>query len=354
MISQGKPGCETQLLESLSILVAGDVLTLVSPEVVHLELEGQIRSLSTHFEQKIKDLKTVIGKHPVWSEIADTKQLILQQLDLLLKEKIRCCEQAHKDILELICSPKVSLIPLTPDILCRAKKRIIRGEMPRKSAKVDQDAAIVESLASYFAGISDPQPILLFCSENHSDFAVELNSTDSKDRRFALHPDLARDLPKTHYFTTVADLLQFDKGYESLPPLPQSNEIREALERRVERLGSECDFDLDSEEYRKSFLDLETLRNFQQAQQYLAEVASSLPDEIRSRREILVERIQSLLEQCRRCISWNDRSELKLSQWIDYVPESMIPYTSLSNLLKIEQSLRQYLSVHTERGDKEN
>jgi hypothetical protein len=343
VMSQGKPGCEIQLFERLRVLAEGDVLTLVIPEVVRLELQGHKRNLSEDLRKKFEDLEKAVDKIPVWSEIEDSKRFMFQQLDSFRKEKAQRWEQMYKDILDFIDSSKVSSIPFTSEIMCRAKKRIIRGGMPKKSSRVDQDAAIVESLASYFSDIQDPQPILFFCSENASDFAIGLDSNNTKDRRFALHPDLAADLPVTHYFTTLSDVLELDKGYESLPPLPENKDILEARERE-ERLGSEYDFD--SDEYLDSLQHLETLCNLQLAQHFIAKIAPNLPEEVRTKRAALVEEIENLLTQCRRFKSWDDRSELKLPSWIDFISEDMIPYTSLSNLLKIRDSLQEYSSIH--------
>ena len=54
--------------------------------------------------------------------------------------------------------------------------------------------------------------------------------------------------------------------------------------------------------------------------------------------------------QKRNCKSWDDRSEYKLPSWLDQVPEEMIPYTSLPNLLRITDSLKGYLDVHRKMG----
>lgn len=355
VMSQGKPGCETELFERLRILATGGVLTLIIPEVVYLELEGQMRNLSEDLKQTFGDLKKTINITPVWSEIEDAKRLVLQQLDSLGDEKLHRWQQVYENVLELFKSEKVSSIPFTAEMMCRAKKRIIRGGMPKTSPRLDQDAAIIESLIFHFSLIKDPQPILLFCSENHSDFAIEIQQRRSQDRVFSLHPVLAKDLPKTHFFTQLEDLLQLDQGYESLPQPPNDEEIQEAMD-LAHKLGSECNFDFDAKgygEYIQAVESLESLIKTRLANQYVTEVAPTLPEELLTKREDMVKRIQNLIEQCRQCMSWSDHSETKLPQWIEYVPEGMIPHTSLSNLLKIEGNLNRYLSIHKEMDDNE-
>ena len=72
----------------------------------------------------------------------------------------------------------------------------------------------------------------------------------------------------------------------------------------------------------------------------------TLPDEVQSIRGRLAVKIQRLLILCRNCRSWNDRSEYKLPQWIEYVDEEMIPYTSLPRMVRIKESLEEYLDIH--------
>lgn len=81
-------------------------------------------------------------------------------------------------------------------------------------------------------------------------------------------------------------------------------------------------------------------------EQFVRDFLSSIPPETRRRREALVTEILSLLVQLRQCKSWGERSEYKLNQWIENVPEEMIPYTSLPNLLRIKESLEKYLVTH--------
>ncbi len=89
----------------------------------------------------------------------------------------------------------------------------------------------------------------------------------------------------------------------------------------------------------------ETLHR-KQAEQFTRDFLPTLPADVRDQRTELVNGILVLLQACRDCDSWDDRSEYKLSSWIEHVPEEMLPYTSLPNLLKIQQSLIQYLRIH--------
>lgn len=142
---------------------------------------------------------------------------------------------------------------------------------------------------------------------------------------------------------TVDALHDYERGYEHLPEV-DDEEVRLA-ERKLDRFGDDW---LESEEGEKSFRDLQDLIEKKQAEQFESKFLPTLPPEIRDRRAALVDAIRSLLRSCRECRSWYERSEDKLPQWLDHVPESMIPYTSLPNLLRIKESLGDYLQVHRE------
>ena len=82
--------------------------------------------------------------------------------------------------------------------------------------------------------------------------------------------------------------------------------------------------------------------------QFVTTFLLTLPADVRRRREELVFTAQGLLALCRECKTWDDRSEYKLPQWLDNVPEEMIPYTSLPNLLRINAEVKRYLGIHRE------
>jgi hypothetical protein len=137
----------------------------------------------------------------------------------------------------------------------------------------------------------------------------------------------------------------YEKGYEHLPEVT-SDEIvltRQKLEPYYDDL-------FDSEEGMEIFNTLQQLIEDKHAEQFITTFLPTLPSNIRQKRTKLIEKATSLLAECRNCKSWDDRSEYKLPSWLDQVPEEMIPYTSLPNLLRITDSLKGYLDVHRKMG----
>jgi len=63
-------------------------------------------------------------------------------------------------------------------------------------------------------------------------------------------------------------------------------------------------------------------------------------------RAVLREDISAILRQCRESRTWDDRSELKLTQWLLDTPEDQLHRCSLLKLRRIRNSLRDYLYIH--------
>lgn len=345
VLSQGKPGCELELFEDLRTLASGNAFQLLVPEVIRFEIDRQMRDLPRELRSRFGELKASVNKTSVWSEIADTKEAVLHQLDSLRETKERGWHDRFTKVDEFLRSDCITRLPYTPEIMCRARIRLMRGTKPHK----DQDAAIIESLAAFFEGSSDDHPVLLFCSENHNDFAIELEPGTDRNRRFAIDPDIAKVLPTTHYFLCLDELLQIDQGYESLPKPPESAEIAQAMGMMSELEDEGFD---DTDEYFAALEEVESFYDKRLSQDFKANILPHLPEELRHRRDEVCDNIESMLRRCRKCASWDDiKSESKLNQWLEYVPEHMIRYTTLAKILRIEESVKRYLHIHRSMGE---
>ncbi len=154
-------------------------------------------------------------------------------------------------------------------------------------------------------------------------------------------PQLTRpDLLLTEALSDDA-LDSHELGYEHLPDF--KDEEIEAAEKELDRFGDEW---FDSKDGQTAFDAYTETVHRKLGQQFTSQYLPTIPVEMKERREYLVKHISSLLVACRACKSWDDRSELKLTTWIEHVPEEMIPFTSLPNLLLIRDSMLDYLAVH--------
>ena len=89
-----------------------------------------------------------------------------------------------------------------------------------------------------------------------------------------------------------------------------------------------------------------------QRRQFEIDFYPTLSSEIRQKRKTLIDSTVDLLKKCRACASWDDRSEYKLSSWIENIPEEMIPYTSIPNLLLINERVKEYYQIHMDADAK--
>lgn len=162
-------------------------------------------------------------------------------------------------------------------------------------------------------------------------------------------PPLTRDELLTQKVIEEVCLHDYEKGYEHLPE-PKSDEIRRAKE-YLDSFGEEW---WEEDGGQEAFDRLGELMQKRAAEQFQIEFLPAIPDGIRRRREELIALAQRLLVECRACKSWRERSEYKLPQWLDQVPEEMIPYTSLPNLLSITRELQRYLDIHQAEDAKQS
>jgi hypothetical protein len=337
--TQGRPGCERKHFDDLRKLVENGTFTLLVPEVVHLEVEKVFRSLANALESNCDKLSNSIRKatEGTWNEIDSLKTDVLDRIRQLKQERIAACKTLSQDILAFLGLNAVTKIPLTPEIMVAAKRRRIAGKMPNCKNSSDQDTLIVESLISHLRS-NRTSDLLLFCTENTGDFALEVGSSEL-DRTFVLYPDIQEALPKAHFSTTLSSMLSITSGFEHLPE-PTSEEIEAALENR--RLHD----DIDDESFDESQQALMEAVNKKYVRQFNENILPLLPAEIQNERVQLADEITQILSRCRSCHSWGERSEYKLPQWIEFIERSMIPYTSLPKMVQIRNNLRKYLQIH--------
>jgi hypothetical protein len=154
-------------------------------------------------------------------------------------------------------------------------------------------------------------------------------------------PPLTREELLLQRAITDDCLHDYERGYEHLPEV--SGPEIEAADKALAAFGDDWpESDAGQSAYDRYIKAVQA----KEAEQFLTTFLPTLPPDVRRQREELVAAAQRLLVECRACKSWRDRSESKLPQWLDNVPEQMIPYTSLPNLLRITADLRRYLEIH--------
>ncbi|MCI0458359.1 MAG: PIN domain-containing protein [Gemmataceae bacterium] len=246
VISQGRPGCEITHLDDLRRLVEESKITLLLPEVVQLELGKHWRSFTETVEIEIgkleKELDSLLRKQ-FWTEIEDVQKSLREFLAEQKAKKISAASERFQKVQSLLASPKIIILPFTPDIHFRGRKRLMAGRMPKPENRAHSDACILESLAVFFEHSQKDEHELCFCSENVADFGLA-----AKDRHI-IHPLHKDDLPPaTEYCISLEKVIAFFHS-EQAAVAPSPDVIREALEQRTE---DEVEAEIEMEAERKS------------------------------------------------------------------------------------------------------
>lgn len=140
-------------------------------------------------------------------------------------------------------------------------------------------------------------------------------------------------------------LSEHEKGYEHLPEV-EGYDIRIA-EGQLDSFGDDW---FETDQGMNVFAALTRVIQQKQADQFTNLFFPTLPPEVKQLRATLISEITQLLFRCRACKHWDDRSEYKLPSWLDHVPEEMIPYTSVPNLLRIRGNIEELLEKHRQIG----
>jgi hypothetical protein len=164
---------------------------------------------------------------------------------------------------------------------------------------------------------------------------------------FRDRPTVTRDELLSQHAITDDALYDYERGYEHLPEV-MDIDIENAL-KLLDKFGDDW---FETEDGIKAYKKLTSVVQQKQRRQFEIEFYPTLSGEIKQKRKNLIDSAVNLLKKCRACESWNDRSEYKLSSWIEHIPEEMIPYTSIPNLLLINERLKEYYQIHIDADAK--
>ena len=209
-----KEGARPELLLSLQAALATADALLLLPEVVLGEYgRVQERELEKHIQQ-LEGLKKTAHQSLVESE---DRRSLERTLGRIVSERLSASRQASEFVAALALEPRVTRIPLTPAALVRAVDASVKGKAPSARAKngpiddgtgarglLEVDCLIVASLADHIERVDAGECRLLFCSDNHRDFAA----WDEAEKRHVMHPGVVAQLGcEVSYYRSLAELL---------------------------------------------------------------------------------------------------------------------------------------------------
>jgi hypothetical protein len=212
-----------------------------------LHMEVEFTNYFTEAEKGLEAVGEKFVKRP-WNEMGDVKEALKKALREKQRAKLDDANKHYEQVKNLWRSKDVDHIAFSPDLMFRAKCRLISGKMPsdasgeKKPDKLerDSDACIVESLKFHFERHPvEDIAILCFCSENVSDFGRK----SEKDGKRYLDANVREGLPNAPYFTNLKDLMAFVTSPTKVKePTPEEEkkdiekELQEEHARQVEAL----------------------------------------------------------------------------------------------------------------------
>lgn len=331
-------GNPVDIIEEFQILNNYNAVKFLVPEIVELEINKSNQSI-------INDLETNYGKiiasidngcSEIWNEI-NAKELKGSLYHVIEKEKAKKLghwNNMFTTIKRLFHSDRVDFVEFTPQIMCAAEKRKVEGLISETQMN---DAYVMETIY-WYCKKNNCTDVIFVTNDKKDYYDKKVGNCFTLKRRF-VDPEVnvyglynIKQLPK--YLNTVLDV--------SLPEDSVVYKISEEFDRKY----PDWDFcDNDNTEGWKEYLKIEDENNKELIHAFENET-EDFPEYIKKLRKQLLLDIQELLARCRERKSWDDRSELKLYQWLENRAESEIPLSKLSDLFLIKDNMQEYLQVH--------
>lgn len=328
---------DNKLFEELKVMVGEEVVKLLVPEIVILELEKQDRVAEDKINSEFNNLNNNIKglSKQLWSEVRYISDKISSLIEEEKNNKLQIWNSNYEFVKRYLTSNNVEYIEFTPEIMCRGEKRIIAGKLVRASSNSSQDSYNIESLISYFELVGNNEgDELLICSNDIKDYSA---SKKSQNGFYELHTNFKDKLPNTKCSQSLENLMKYiNYGYEYLLgkdiAIKDNNSIDEFIS---------FDF-LNEEDNAHEDVHINELK------EKLSRKLNYTQKELKSYRVKILDDIKEILEKCSGEESWDDRSELKLYSWIENRSEEEIQISKLSDLILIRNNLERYYKLHLE------
>lgn len=210
-----KPKHSPKTIKKLSELLDSNKIKLILPEVVKIEFFRVVNTELDKIKNDVKNLKEIIKKEfPTYLE--NEKINLNKLIEEIFTKRKSSSKSAKEEIDSLFSKKNVINIPINAEIFINAYKRALAGLKPynmkfwclgcdEPKNIINADSLIFESILSVTKKSGKIE--LIFCSENHTDFAI----FDKKEKKHILHPELKSELPKnTKYYLHLTEVLDFE------------------------------------------------------------------------------------------------------------------------------------------------
>jgi hypothetical protein len=194
---------------------------------------GDFRECVSSALKNIKEQVRRIFGSDSYTEIRDLQGALIVHLEIIRKSKIEAAKKTYKGVVTFFESNSTVVLPFDLNVMFEGKRRLIAGMIGAggtgRKKNSESDCCIVAYLARYFTDKQARNIQLMFCSENKSDFGLEM-----ADGRYVFDPNVSEGLPPTELFLDLKSLVEALRQHREVKR-PTSAELDEALERTKEK-----------------------------------------------------------------------------------------------------------------------
>ena len=336
----GQNDAPTQL-DDLNLLCKEGVVTVLIPEVVKLELQRANNKFEVDCKREYSKLIDYIDKYStnLWSEIRGVGKKIITLIEDEQDKKIHYWINEYSKLMTFFAKDYIQHIELNPDIICESYKKKVAGLITDSQIN---DAIIIESIHYYFRQQIWNDDLLFFITGDKKDFFAmgEVAGFNILKSKFKI--------PNSKLYG-LYNLKQLYKYINANFDVGLPKEEIETKWSEFEKRYPEWDFEDD--EVREEYCNIEKDINLMINKLFESKL-QDLPKDIIDIRKRVLNEIETILLKCRNMVSWDNRSELKLYQWLNSRSEINLYSSKLSDLFLIRDNLQEYLKVH-EKMDEE-
>lgn len=328
----------------LKSLCENNAIKLIITEVTKLELEKHNSRYMEEIKRGYKQLEEVIKKEKIWNNIAYIKNELQSVLEQNKKMNIENWNYGYEKLMELIQLENNIYLSLNPDIICNLYRKNIAGLLGNNEKEVENvtknnDYLFVNTIQEYFKNNKKENDYIFLVTKDKKDFRGEKVTKNG-----LIYYDLKENFKDDKLdIKVLADMKSLYKLIDSYVDI--SKQIQQKTDEIFKETQQDSEYSEDScwhnyiAWYDERIKD-EILNEFNKKDKSL--------DEIKELRIDVIRDIKNILSECRELSSWDDRSELKLYNWLEMNEEEDIDILRLSKLLIIRENLKEYKKIHEE------
>ncbi|MEA4832480.1 MAG: hypothetical protein VB118_07670 [Oscillospiraceae bacterium] len=321
----------SSIILELKTLAESNYYTVLLPEVIQLELEKQNSYISNDILNNCRLLKMSIEgtKSKMWNESHDLVSKLLSTVDDYQGNKLLVWNKYYQELVGFFDEKRIVKLALTPEIICETEKRKIKGLITEKQVN---DSFIIDSMYCFMKQhITGEDKVYLITYDNGF---FEKGKLKEKYKCENLEILIIYGIEQ---FEEKLNLRLIDKHLNS----------KKEMSIDTEEAGAYDNFDDVTDEYIEKNAKCEN-EHICKMVDIVESDALKQPGNVQVIRKAIIADISMKLEKCRELDSWDDKSELKLYQWLEGRTEDELPLSSVSDLILISKNIDEYYDIHLE------